>query len=202
MPENPSPKQTKLPEQKISPEKQKQQGTVLAVLVILIAVGAAMILYRNGVIGGSASKRPVEEYLGAIASRDFDAYIGCMPSLMAGEYLTERDSLGLSGEEYMRELYSDYFAEFGDDMTVSLDFTGRSRIDSRYLENFSADWLEQFGEPIKISSAFEVDVTAHFAGSLSSDDIDLCCYVIKSGGRWCIAGCEYKTDVEELPEEE
>ena len=196
MEEKGAPKAGKLPERRADPEKQKKQQRVLLILVILVAVGAVTILYRNGVIGGSASRRPVEQYLTAIADCDFDSYVGSMPARMAQEYISERDGLGLSGEEYMRRLYSDYFEEFGGDMTVGLEFTGRSRLDSAYLDGFRADYQELFGEQIKISLSFEVDVTAHFSGSVSQDDIELCCYVIKSGGRWYIAGCEYRADVE------
>ncbi len=190
-----STKREKLPASKTDPEKAKKQQTVLIILLILVAVGAVMILYRNGVFGGSAAQKPVEQYLGAIAAKDFDSYISSMPTLIAQEHLTDRDDLGLSGEEYMAELYGDYFDEFGDDMTVSLEFTGRSRLEKVYLDEFLRSYLEIYGEPISVKSYFEIDVTAHFAGSLSEDYVDLCCYVIKSGGKWYIAGCEYASDI-------
>lgn len=188
-------KMTKLPEMsEEQKQKQQKQQKVLIVLVLLVAVGAALILYRNGIIGGSAGKKPVEQYLKAIASCDFSSYIDAMPQRIAEEYIAECENSGLGSREYMKELYSDYFDEFGDDMSVELDFTDRSRIDSVYLDNFRQSYSELYGEEINISSAFEIDVTARFLGSVSQDDVKLLCYVIKTDGKWKIAGCEYETE--------
>lgn len=175
-------------------EQQQKQQKALLILIILIIVGAVMILYRNGVIGGSASRAPVEKYFQAIAAKDFDSFTGSMPPKMAEyDHVAVRDDLGLSGEEYMRQLYGDYFTEFGDDMTITLEFTDRSRLEALYVDNFKESYREIYGEDISIRSSFEIDVTAHFSGSKSSDDIDLECFVIKSGGKWYIVGCDYKT---------
>ena len=181
------------PKKAAKAEQQQKQQKILLILIILIIAAAVMILYRNGVIGGSASKAPVEQYLQAIAARDFDSFIGSMPPKIAESYITDRDDIGLSSEEYMYQLYSDYFSEFGDDMTVDVEFTDRSRFEAMYVDNFKRSYFELYGEDISISSAFEIDVTAHFRGSLKSDDIKLECSVIKTGGKWYIAGCEYET---------
>ena len=189
---NPQKSDMKKPTAEERQKKQKQQR-VLLILIILIVVGAVMILYRNGVIGGSASKAPVEQYLQAIAAKDFDAYIGAMPPKIAESYVDDREDIGLSGEEYMYQLYSDYFIEFGDDMTVTLEFTDRSRLETVYIDNFKESYLRAYGEEINIRSSFEIDVIAHFSGSKSSDDINLECFVVKVGGKWYIAGCDYQT---------
>ena len=186
------------PKKALSTEQQQKQQRILIVLILIIVVGAVFILYRNGVIGGSSSKAPVERYLQAIAAKDFDSYVDTMPQKMADDYRKERSERGLSGEEYMAQLYSDYFNEFGNDMRVELEFTDRSRPDNRYVENFKSSYAYLYGEDIRISSVFEIDVAAYFSGSKSSDIINLECYVIKSGGKWYIVGCDYQTaDAEE-----
>lgn len=184
------------PQKTVTPEQKRKQQNVLIVLIILIAVGAVIILYNNGVIGGSSSRRPVERYLNAIAEKNFDSFIATQPPKIADDHIADREELGLSGEEYMSRLYSDYFGEFGDDMTVELEFLDRSRIDGLYLDNFKNSYLELYGEAIRVSSSFEIDVDARFSGSLSSDTVELACYVIKSDGKWYIAGCDYRAEEE------
>lgn len=175
------------------PESQKKQQQALLVLLIVVAVGVAIVLYNNGVLGGGSSRRPVEQYLNAIASRDFDSYIESMPPRMAEDYSAELSERGLSKEDYMRELYSDYFEEFGENMTVSLEFTDRSRPDAEYVDGFRTSYQRLYGEEIRFNSVFEIDVTARFSGENSADDINLECYVVKSGGKWYIVGCDYET---------
>lgn len=184
------------PQKTVTPEQKRKQQNVLIVLIILIAVGAVIILYNNGVIGGSSSRKPVERYLNAIAEKNFDSFIATQPPKIADDHIADREELGLSGVEYMSRLYSDYFGEFGDDMTVELEFLDRSRIDGLYLDNFKNSYLELYGEAIRVSSSFEIDVDARFSGSLSSDTVELACYVIKSDGKWYIAGCDYRMEEE------
>ena len=173
--------------------KKKQENFLLILIAVIIAAGV-FILYRNGVIGGSASKKPVEKYLNAICERDFDAFIATMPERIAADHISDRADLGVSGEEYMRRLYGDYFDEFGEDMRVTVDFDGRSRPQALYVDNFKEMYLSLYGEEIRISSVFEIDVTAHFAGSKSRDDIELEFFVIKTGGKWYVVGADYKTE--------
>lgn len=175
-------------------KKQQQQQKILIVIAVLAAAAVLLILYRNGVLGGGSSKKPVEQYLEAIADCDFEGYVTSMPPRIEAEYRSELADSGFTPEEYMRELYSDYFTEFGDDMSVSLEFTGRKRIDAVYLDNFKQSYAEMYGEEISIRSSFEIDVTATFSGSVSTDEIELMCYAVKTGGKWYIAGCEYKTE--------
>ena len=190
----------KLTKNKISKEQiQKQQRTLLIILVVAV-VGIVFILFRNGIIGGSGGEAPVEKYLTAIADRDFESYVESMPPRIAEGYRSDLTEMGMTGEEYMTELYSDYIDEFGDDMTVDVTFNGRSALKAIYVDSFKDSYLEMYGETIGISSAFELDVTAHFSGSKSDDYIELDCFVIKSGGKWYIAGCEYETEEIEAPE--
>lgn len=173
--------------------KKKQENFLLILIVVIIAAGV-LILYRNGVIGGSASKAPVEKYLNAICDRDFDAFIATMPEKIANDHISDRADLGVSGEEYMQTLYSDYFNEFGDDMRVTVDIGNRSRPQAVYVDNFKQMYLSLYGEEISISSVFEIDAVAHFAGSKSRDDIELEFFVIKTGGKWYVVGADYKTE--------
>lgn len=182
------------PKKAVDPKEKKKQENFLLILIVAIIAAGIFILYRNGVIGGSAGQAPVEKYLTAICDRDFDAFIETMPARIAGDHISDREELSLSGEEYMRRLYSDYFEEFGDDMTVTVEFTGKSRPQALYVDNFRQSYLSLYGEEINISSVFEIDATAHFAGSKSRDDIELEFFVIKTGGKWYVVGADYKTE--------
>ena len=177
--------------------KKKQENFLLILIAVIIAAGI-FILYRNGVIGGSASKAPVERYLTAICERDFDKFVGTMPDRIARDHISDREALGLSGEEYMETLFSDYFAEFGDDMRVEVKIGGRSRPKQVYVDNFKFNYFELYGEDISISSVFEIDAAARFYGSNSSDSIELEFFVIKTEGKWKVVGADYKSeDIEE-----
>lgn len=185
------------PKKAVDPKEKKKQESFLLILIIVIIAAGVLILYRNGVIGGSASKAPVEKYMNAICDRDFDAFISTMPERIARDHVSDRSALGVSGEEYMRTLYSDYFDEFGDDMRVTLEFGGRSRPQAVYVDNFKQNYLDIYGEEISISSVFEIDAVAHFAGSKSRDDIELEFFVIKTGGKWYVVGADYAVEDEE-----
>lgn len=180
------------PVKKKASKNEKKLENILAVVIALAVVGVLVILYRNGVLGGGSSEKPVEQYLTAIAEKDFDGYVGSMLPKIGDEYRSEMESLGLDGKSYMQRLYKDYFEEFGDDMTVSLEFTDRSRPETKYVDSFLQEYNAQYNEVPKLRSVFQIDVTAHFSGSLSSDDVKLTCFSAKVGGKWYIVGCEYE----------
>lgn len=184
------------PKKAVDPKAKKKQENFLLILIVIIIAGGIFILYRNGVIGGSAAKAPIENYLTAICERDFDAFVATMPEKIANDHISDRAELGLSGEEYMRDLYSDYFEEFGDDMRVTVDFGGRSRPQAMYVDSFKQSYLDLYGEEIRISSVLEIDATAHFYGSKSQADIELEFFVVKTGGKWYVVGVDYKVEDE------
>ena len=82
----------KRPQNKISPEQQKKQQQILFILIIVVVIGALFILYRNGLIGGSTGREPVEQYLKAIAAKDFDTYVASMPGKMAEDYFNDKNA--------------------------------------------------------------------------------------------------------------
>lgn len=189
------------PHRQKSPAEQKQQR-FLVILIIIVAVAAGVILYRNGVMGGGSERTPAEQYLYAIAARDFDSYVEVMPPRIAQDYKDDLSESGLSETDFMRELYSDYFDEFGEDMTVALEFNKKSRVKAQYLDLFKESYRELYGEELKTSSAFELDISALFSGSKSKTLIPLECFVVKVGGKWYVVGCDYKTeDANEASEE-
>lgn len=182
------------PKKAVDEKAKKKQENFLIVLIVVIIAAGIFVLYRNGAIGGSASKAPVEKYLTAICERDFDKFVGTMPDRIAQDHISDRDELGLSGKEYMETLFSDYFAEFGDDMRVDIKIGGRSRPKQLYIDNFKFSYLELYGEEISISSVFEIDATARFSGSKSSDEIEFEFFVVKTDGKWKVVGADYKTE--------
>ena len=182
------------PKKPQDPNAKKKQETALLIIIIIIVAAALFIFYRNGLLGGNAAQKPVEKYLTAICSADFDSFVSVMPEKIAADHISDRNDLNLSGEEYMKQLYADYFTEFGEDMTVTVDFTGKSRPDAVYVDNFKRSYLEVYGEEIEMSSVFEIDATAHFQGSNSRDNIDLEFFVIKTKGEWKVVGADYKTE--------
>ncbi len=176
-------------------QERKKERKVLIVIIVLAAIAAAFILYRNGVFGGNY-RRPITNYFNAICERDFNAYIETMPLRMREDYAAERESLGYSEYEYLDELYSDLFSEFGEDMRIELEFLGRSRPDEEYIQSFESAYLQTYGETINTSSVYGVNVIAHFSGELSEADIELECFVLRLSGKWYMVGCDYAVSEE------
>lgn len=172
--------------------KERQKDKKLLIIIIAVAVLAAVfIFYRNGIFGGNY-KRPINDYFEAICERDFEKYIGTMPQRMREDYVYERESLGYSEYDYLNELYADLFEEFGDSMTIELEFSGRERPDEEYIQSFESAYLQAYGETINTETVYGVNVTAHFAGEVSQADIELECFVLRLAGRWYMVGCDYK----------
>lgn len=178
----------------------KNQQTFLIILIVLVVAAAAVILYRNGVLGGSSGQDVVEKYLNAICQKDFDSYVSTMPPKIADDHRNDRAELGLDGAEYMRQLYADYFEEFGDDMTVQVTFTGKSRPDAVYVDNFKQSYEEIYGEELKLGTVFEIDVSALFSGEKSRSIVEIEFYTTKIQGEWRVVGADYKTEDADSPE--
>lgn len=189
-PSGAAPRTQKLPGTKTD----KRQENILLLLLVVIIAGGIFVLYRSGVIGGNAAEKPIETYIQAICSRDFDSFVSVMPEKIAADHAKDRDELGLDGAAYLSELYADYFSEFGENMSASLDFTGRSRPDAVYVQNFKQSYAELYGEEIDFSSVFELDADVTFSGEKSSSVIQLEFFVIKSHGTWYVVGADYKTE--------
>lgn len=173
--------------------RKKDRG-VLIFLIIIVLLAAGFIFYRSGLVGGGSYKKPVEQYFQGISRRDFDMYIGSMLDNIGGEYVKERDSLGYSGYEYMDKLYRDLFEQFGEDMTISLDFVSRSKTEQEYVQSFANGYAETYGETINTKTVYTVYVTASFSGDVSAADVDMECYVIRQKGKWYIAGCDFAVE--------
>lgn len=178
----------------INAESRKKQERFLLILIVVIVAGILFVLYKNGVLSGNSGQKVIEDYLQSICSRQFDDYIGCMPEKIAADHIADRDEMGLGSVEYMSRLYSDYFDEFGEDMAViNVEFTGKSRPDAVYIDNFKQSYSELYGEEIKISSVFEIDADVTFSGSLKADVVQFEFFVAKTEGKWKVVGADYKT---------
>ncbi len=171
----------------------KKDRSVLIFLIIIVLLAVGFILYRSGVVGGGSYKTPIEEYFQAISSRDFDMYVGSMLDNIGGEYVKERDELGYSGHEYMDKLYRDLFEQFGEDMAISLTFNSKERTELEYVQGFADDYKKNYGETLNTKAVYTVTATVHFAGSVSSADVEMDCFVIRHKGKWHIAGCDFAT---------
>ncbi len=192
----------KRPSNKVPAKQQQKQQIFLLIILIAVIAGVLFIFYRNGVIGGGSGEKPVEQYLQAIADKDFEAYTSAMLPLMAEDYRNDLAERGITPVEYMELLYSDYYGEFGDDLSIDIEITGRSRVDAEFVDMFKESYEDIYGETPKLGRALEIDVAAYFSGSKSADLIELECYSVKSGKSWYIVGCDYKTDDANLSAEE
>ncbi len=176
----------------------KSERNVLIFLIIIVLLAVGFILYRSGLVGGGSYKKPIEQYFEGICTRDFDLYTGSMLENIRNDYVSEKDELGYSGYDYMNTLYRDLFEQFGEDMTVSLEFISRNRPKDEFIRSFESEYLSIYGEAVNTKTVYTVNTIAHFSGDVSAADVELDCFVIRQKGKWYIIGCDFP--VEEVEE--
>lgn len=173
-----------------SKKASKSDLKLLLTIIAVMAVIVCFILYRNGVIGGGSFKKPIEQYFTAICERDFESYVGSMLPEIQKEYSAERSSMGYSEYEYMEKLYSDFFEEFGDDLSITIEFNSNSRLEQPELGYFLTSYEEIYGSELKSSSILKAEITARFSGSESETDAEMTCCVVRLGRKWYVAVIE------------
>ena len=178
----------------LSDAERNKNKKALIIMLVFCAALILFVLYRNGFIGAGNYDSVIENYLTSICERDFDKYCACLPPMIAAEHDTDRQELGYDKSGYMSELYSDYFAEFGDNMGVTVNIGASKAVEQVYVDLFKSSYSEAYGEELKFSSCLSVQVTAVFMGEKSSDTIGLECYLVKMNRQWYLVGCDYATE--------
>ncbi len=168
----------------------KEVYILIAFIVVILLL--LLFVFRNSLFGTPSGYQDViSQYFTAITDRDFSSYVDTMPAAIANDYETERDDLGYSEYQYMDELYYDVFDEFGEDVEITVTFGEATRPDDEYVDYFAESYEEIYGSSINTTNVYGVYVNAHFAGSLSESDIEFECFVLKTGGRWYMVGCDF-----------
>ncbi|MCD7847084.1 MAG: hypothetical protein LUG49_03500 [Oscillospiraceae bacterium] len=175
------------------PEKKSIKKEVYALVAIIVVIVLLLLfVFRDSLFGaGTGYQDVISQYFTAISERDFDSYVDTMPAAIASDYETERADLEYSEYQYMDELYYDVFDEFGEDVVITLTFGDAERPDDEYIDYFAESYEEIYGSSISTSNVYGVYVNANFAGSLSESDIEFECFVLKTGGRWYMVGCDF-----------
>lgn len=179
------------------PISQAERNKNVKALVVLCILGLALVLFvlwRNGLIGSSKYEKVIENYFQSICERDFDKFTDCLPTRIALDHESDMTELGYDKTQYMSELYADYFAEFGDDMSVTLDIESSKAVDQANINYFLRSYFEVYGAELDYSGFISVNVTAVFSGKNSTDTILLECFLMKDGPDWFIVGCDYVTE--------
>lgn len=179
---------------KLSDEQREKNKRAFIIMCILGLALVIFVLWRNGYLGGNKYEAVIEDYFVSICESDFDKYVSAQPERIARDHITDREEMGYEKEQYMRELYADYFEEFGQDMSVSLEISSSKAPEAVVVNYFLRTYTEIYGEELEYSSFLEVPVTATFKGSVSEAVIEFDCFVMKSGKEWYIVGCDYKTE--------
>ncbi len=179
---------------KLSDEQRQKNKRAFYIMCALGALLVIFVLWRNGYLGGNKYESVIENYFVSICESDFDKYVSSQPERIANGHITGLETLGYEKEQYMSELYADYFAEFGADMSVTLEIGNSKAPETVVVNYFLRSYTEIYGEELEYTSFLEVPVTATFAGSVSKDVIEFDCFVMKSKGKWYIVGCDYATE--------
>ncbi|MBQ8623300.1 MAG: hypothetical protein IJ424_02850 [Oscillospiraceae bacterium] len=178
----------------LSQEERSKNKKALIVLCVLGALFVVFVLWRNGFIGAGKFESVAESYFESICERDFDKFVACQPEEIARSHRGDLEDSGLEKTEFMSVLYADFFEEFGEDMTVTVDIGSSKAVEQVYINYFLESYVEIYGVEPKYSSFLELDVSATFSGSNSTDTILLDCFMMKSQGKWYVVGCEYVTE--------
>ncbi len=169
----------------------KKEVYILIAIVVVIALGL-LFVFRDTLFGeGTGYRDVISQYFTAISERDFDSYTDTMLSEVAADYEAEKADLEYSDYQYMDELYYDVFDEFGEDVAITLTFGDAERPDDEYIDYFVESFEELYGTTISTSKVYCVYVNANFSGSVSESDIEFGCFVLKTGGKWYMVGCDF-----------
>ena len=173
----------------------KEVYALIAILVVIVLL--LLFVFRDSIFGtGTGYQDVISQYFTSICDRDFSSYTGTVLTEIASNYEAEREDLEYSEYQYMDELYYDVFDEFGEDAQVTLTFGEATRPDDEYIDYFVESYEEIYGSSINTTNVYGVYVNAHFAGSLSESDIEFECFVLKTGGRWYMVGCDFWSEEE------
>ena len=178
----------------LSDKERNKNKKALIVLCVLGVLFVVFVLWRNGLIGSGKVENVAINYFESICERDFDKFVACQPEEIARSHKGDLADSGLEKTEFMSELYSDFFDEFGDDMTVTVEIGESKAVEQVYINYFLRTYAEIYGAEPKYSSFLELDVSATFSGSNSTDTILLDCFMMKSNGKWYVVGCDYATE--------
>ncbi|MCD7823617.1 MAG: hypothetical protein LUG86_06345 [Oscillospiraceae bacterium] len=181
-------------ESKQTTEKKSIKKEVYALVAIVVVIVLLLLfVFRDSLFGGAPSgyEDVISQYFTAIADRDFRSYVDTMPDEIAADYEAERTDLGYSEYDYIDELYYDIYDTFGEDVAISLTFGEATRPDGEYIDYFAESYEELYGESISASKVYGVYVNASFSGSVSTEDVEFECFVLKTGGRWYMVGCDF-----------
>ncbi len=172
--------------------EKRNQKIMLIVLSVFGVIFVIFMLYRNGTLGGRVYEEPINTYFESICARDFEGFLSVMPKEIADDYRNECESLGMEGDAYLAQLYADYFAEFGDDMKMTINFGEGGPISGELIDKFAEDYMEQYGVYPNAKAFRKLEAQVSFYGSNDSESIDVVCYLMRTKFEWYMVGCDYK----------
>lgn len=178
----------------LSKRDENKNTALMWVLLIAVAVFVISILSSNGVFGGKAYLETVENYFNSICESDFDKFVGTMPDCFSDIHESDREALGYEKDEYLKLLYESYFLEYGEDMTVSLEYGETESTPQAIIDTFVDGCQELYGVDFFGAKFLTLRVNATFSGSVSSQKLSYDCFLMKFDGSWYIVGCDYVTE--------
>ncbi len=180
--------------------KQKAQGkrtdpharrNALIIIAFVAAVVIGAVLIKNGTLFSSDKTDVINQYFSSLSQRDFDSFTKCFPSEMKKEYENERETLGYSKEEYMREFLKDFTEEYGEGFSITVN-CGKETA----LEEFSlSEYKNKYGSVPSVSEAYSVVADVTFSGSKKTDNFRYNCFVGKVRGKWKLFNLEYSAGI-------
>lgn len=169
------------------PAKASSQWGFIITAVVIFAVVVLLALYKSGFIGQTKDKTEViDRYFSSIDNGDFDGYLSTMIAPMAEDYRSTAKEMGISDEDAMDELYSDYIEGFGEGYTVTVEFGAEAEMSSAEIKSSENTLYQAYGKNYDIKEAYRVAVNVTFKGTKAEETQDMYVYVGKIKGKWYI----------------
>lgn len=165
------------------PKTPKKRKSNINLLIFLLIIAAAVIttgLFTSGVISFADKEDVIIDYFDAINEKDFDKYVGCLPSEAKKAYKQDREDMGWTKTEYMEKIAQRFEENVGKDLKISVEL-GRSQKISDYN---TAVFKQTYGSAPKISETYRVSATLKLKGSDSEMEVHSDIYMGKINGSW------------------
>lgn len=160
-------------------------------LLIIALVAAGIIVYvliSRGLLFSNKREDVIGQYFTALHNGDFDDFVDTMPKEIKKVYTDERQSLGLSKDDYMRDFKQELVDYYGEGLSINCTL-GREELLSKSDYDLT-EYKALYGSAPNISEAYCVYCEVSYAGSKQNETVQYECYIGKVGWKWKIFNME------------
>ena len=169
-----------------------RRNLLIAVAVITVGV-VIFVLISRGVLFSNKKEDVISQYFTALDNNDFDKFTDTLPKEIKNVYEEEREKMGLSGEDYIRQFKQPLEEVYGSGLSISFTLGREEKLDKETdSEVFDLTaYKKRYGSAPSVSEIYVVYVEVTYSGSISKETVEYQCYIAKTGWKWKIFNMEF-----------